>query len=197
MPGPTFSLGQTLFATNGGVFSTGGPFILSVAVPNCFFQVDLMITGSPPTTLNSAQDLHAQQSVVWALGGSQSCSASSGEKPPTGTTPPAGGGPGTGTQPPATTVTPSSGATAPTPAPTPAAPAPTATPAAPSAGAQAAGAALTPPTAGAQHGGPLAAVASARTLPFTGMPIWLVAAIGTGFLACGALLLRISRKDAR
>ena len=49
---PGFSLAQTLFAKTGGVFSTGGPFSLSVAVPNCFFQVDL--TWVTETSLSTA-----------------------------------------------------------------------------------------------------------------------------------------------
>jgi hypothetical protein len=41
------------------------------------------------------------------------------------------------------------------------------------------------------------AVGGARTLPFTGFPIWIITLIGLGLIAAGSALKRKSRAPAR
>ncbi len=210
--GAGFSLPQTLSQMTEGIFGPGSSHTLTVPLPGCFFQVDLMGVATPASKLVTRADL-SQQTVEWAFGGSAvACSTSTGggseEKPPVTT----GGGSteGGGTQP----VTPPVSVTA-----TPAAPAatpPAVTPPATTPPATTPPAttppATTPPTTvpPAKHkvkatGGVLGATKTMKaaphvlaakaggTLPFTGMPIWIVALFGLGLMTIGAGVRRATR----
>jgi len=205
--GAGFSMPQTLSHMTGGVFGAGSSHTLTVSLPGCFVQVDLMGVATPPSKLMTSADLAAQQTVEWAFAGSATaCSTSTGggseEKPPVTTGGGSTGGTteGGGTPP----VTPPVSVTAPPAAPvtTPPAVAPPAT----------TPPATTPPATvpPAKHkvvatGGVAGArktfkaaphVAAAKvggTLPFTGMPIWIVALVGLGLMTVGGGVFRATR----
>jgi hypothetical protein len=180
-----------LFAKTGGVFSTGGPFSLSVAVPNCFFQVDLMATATPPGSLTTPADIHAQVVVEGVFGGTSAACTTSGGGGGGGTsgTPPSSPPSGGTLTPPSTPTTTTTAVTTTT---TTSAPT-TTTPSGP----------FTPPsapratTAGktATQGAGFAAAARTATLPFTGLPLWIVVVAGSGLLLIGLPLMRVFRRS--
>lgn len=69
----TFSLPQTLFKGSTNSFSTGGPYSLTVDVPSCYYQVDLVF-GDVIETLDSAH-LYAESKLAFENGGTSSCAA--------------------------------------------------------------------------------------------------------------------------
>jgi hypothetical protein len=234
-----FSLPQTLLAYTGGVFGPGS-HSLSIAVPQCFFQVDLMgfqvdLMGvaTPPAALRTSADLAAQKPLVWAFGGTTTqCTSetpgggTSGEKPPTGGDTNGTGGTNTGgtpstpapqpvTQAPAPVAETAPAAVAPVVETAPAAVAPVvapqapftppapATPVAPSATKAPAATGASPKATGGvagvtttKKGAPLATAIHSGTLPFTGLPIWLVTVLGVGLIALGTATRRATRTNA-
>jgi hypothetical protein len=211
--GAGFSLPQTLSQMTEGVFGPGSSHTLTAPLPGCFFQVDLMGVATPPSKLMTSADLSAQQTVEWAFGGSATaCSTSTGggsdEKPPvttgggsTGGTTEGGGTPPV-TPPVSVTATPAAPATTPPvvtppattpPATTPPATTPPATvpPAKHKVGATG-GVLGTSKTKAAPH---VAAAKAGGTLPFTGMPIWIVVLFGFGLMTVGAGLFRATRSN--
>lgn len=115
-PSVAFALPQTLFASAGATFESGGPYTLSTRIPDCFFQVDL-VTGSVLPELDAA-NLYGGRKAAFTQGGNTSCSPS---PPPTTTTT-------TTTAPTTTAVTTATTSTATTTAQTPIAPTTTAAP---------------------------------------------------------------------
>jgi hypothetical protein len=204
--GAGFSMPQTLSQMTEGVFGPGSSHTLTVPLPGCFFQVDLMGVATPPSKLMTSADLAAQQTVEWAFGGSATaCSTSTGggseEKPPATT----GGGSteAGGTQPVSVTATPAAPAATPPvvtppattpPATTPPATTPPATvpPAKHKVGATGGVLGASKTLKAAPH---VAAAKATGTLPFTGMPIWIVALVGLGLMTVGAGLFRTTRSN--
>jgi hypothetical protein len=162
---------QDLFASSTGIFAAGGPYTLSVALPSCFFQVDL-IRGTVP---NQLTDFHPPGGVAvrWAFGGTTACGTT--PPPVTTTSPTTTSGPTTpGTT--STTTPTETTTTTTTTTPTTTAASPTTT---------------TAGVAGTEAGGSkgnsnvLGVAAAAAHLPFTGLSLALIAAIGALLLLLG------------
>ena len=210
--GAGFSMPQTLSHTTGGVFGPGSSHTLTVTLPGCYAQIDLMGVATPPSKLVTSADLAATKTVEWAFAGSATaCSTPTGggseEKPPVttgggstgGTTEGSGTPPATPpvsvATPPAAPVTTPPAVTPPAttpPATTPPATTPPAT-VAPAKPKPTGGVAGATKTFKAPH---VAAAKVSGTLPFTGMPIWLVALVGLGLMTVGAGVFRATRSTA-
>ena len=94
----SYSLPQTLFASSvPQVFHPGGPYTLTVHVPDCFFQVDL-VTGDAIQQLMTGQ-VYGPRKAAFANGGSGAC------PPPTTTGTTSTGTTATGTTATGTTAT--------------------------------------------------------------------------------------------
>jgi uncharacterized repeat protein (TIGR01451 family) len=62
-----FALPQTMFDSATGLFDAGGPYVLTAAVPPCWYQVDL-VRGPVIATL-TASDLYLERKIAFANGG--------------------------------------------------------------------------------------------------------------------------------
>ena len=68
---PTFSLPQLLFSSQTGFFDEGGPYTLTVKVPQCYFQWDLVVG---PVIENLTNDnLYGSRKIEWQNGGTTPC----------------------------------------------------------------------------------------------------------------------------
>jgi uncharacterized protein DUF11 len=70
-PAATFSLPQTLFDDASATFASGGPYTLTVDLPDCFFQVDL-VTGTAIPVLTSG-NLYGNRKAAFTQGGVKAC----------------------------------------------------------------------------------------------------------------------------
>lgn len=184
---------QDMFASSTGVFAQGGPYTLTVALPACFFQVDL-IRGTVPNQL-TGYNPPGGMAVRWAWGGTTAC----------GTTPPPPVTPGCGTagkdgQPgnddcattPRTTTSETTSTTTPTTTTTTTTPTTSTAAGTTTSGGAAGGNA----GAGAGNTNVLGAVAAVANLPFTGFSLVLAAIIGTFLLLLGVgLKIAARRRD--
>jgi uncharacterized repeat protein (TIGR01451 family) len=94
-PAATFAVPQTLADAAGGSYSSGDAPPLTVTVPDCFYQVDLVLGTTIPTITNST--VYGTRKILFENGGSQKCGTTPPITPPQPpsnppTTPPPGGG---------------------------------------------------------------------------------------------------------
>jgi hypothetical protein len=181
MPQAVVSFPQTLFASSTGVFSAGGPYTLTVAVPACFFQVDLFHGGGAPDSLGAINaGPGGVAGYAWSSPNKVCETTPPGETVPT---------PGGSTTPVNTVTTETTTTTTTTTTPTTTTTTPTTT--------TGGTAPTTQEVAGESTGGNndvLGTVAAAAHLPFTGVSLLLVTVAGILLALLGFALRGIARR---
>jgi hypothetical protein len=169
---------QKLFDSSGGSFSAGGPYTLTVNLPNCFFQIDL-VAGPAPGVINSPFAI-----VIGAVGRVGTVCVETPPPPPPPPPPPTT----TTTTTTTTAVVAGTTTTSTTTTPTTTTVAPTTTTPGNVAGEQANNSGNT---------NVLGVAANVAALPFTGLSLMLIAVLGAFLLLLGVGLKLAARRGAK
>ena len=182
MPKAQYSFPQQFFASSDGMFAGGGTYSLTVPLPSCFFQIDLIRGPAPGAITGSGQP---SQGLLRAALSSPNKVCDTTTTTTTTTTTPT-----TSTETTTTTPTTSTETTTTTPTTT----TETTTPTTTESSTPSTGVAGTGATKG--NSSLLGGVAAAANLPFTGLSLALVAVIGLDMLLIG-ICIRLAARQRR